>query len=98
MCAPGQPPAVPASAVEALALARACLSQLAGADAASLPTAVQADLLRGLEAAESAQTAARAAVLGAFAAQQGFEDDGAGSAGSWLRWQARITRDRKSVV
>jgi Domain of unknown function (DUF222)/HNH endonuclease len=96
MCVPGQLPAVPSGAVEALALARACLGLVAQADAASLPTETQADLLRGLEQAESAHTAARARVLGAFSAQQGFEDDGAGSAGSWLRWQARITRGAAS--
>jgi Domain of unknown function (DUF222) len=92
MCVAGQPPVAPADAVDALVLAQACLSRLAQVDAASLPTGTQADLLRGLEQAESAQTAARAGILGAFAAQQGFEDDGAGSAGSWLRWQTQITR------
>jgi hypothetical protein len=72
-------------------MARAGLGWLAGADVASLPTESQAGLLRDLERAESALTAARAAVLGAFAAQAGFEDDGQGSARSWLRWQARTT-------
>jgi Domain of unknown function (DUF222)/HNH endonuclease len=96
MCGPGQLPAVPSAPVEALAMVQAGLGWLAQADAASLPTEVQAELLRGLEQAESAHTAARARVLGAFAAQQGFEDDGAGSAGSWLRWQARITRGAAS--
>jgi Domain of unknown function (DUF222) len=91
-------PAVPASPVAALELARACLSQLAQADAASLPTAVQADLLRGLEQAESVHTAVRSKVLGAFAAQQGFADDGAGSARSWLQWQARITTGAASAA
>jgi Domain of unknown function (DUF222) len=98
MCVPGQSPAVPASPVAALELARACLRQLAQADAASLPTGVQADLLRGLEQAESVHTAVRARVLGAFAAQQGFEDDGAGSARSWLQWQARLTTAAASVA
>jgi hypothetical protein len=72
-------------------MARAGLGWLAGADVASLPTESQAGLLRDLERAESALTAARARVLGAFAAQAGFEDDGQGSARSWLRWQARTT-------
>jgi hypothetical protein len=31
-------------------------------------------------------------VLGAFSAQCGYEDDGHGSPGSWLAWQARMTR------
>jgi hypothetical protein len=30
-------------------------------------------------------------VLGAFAGQGGFEDDGHGSARAWLKWQARVT-------
>jgi Domain of unknown function (DUF222)/HNH endonuclease len=96
MFVPGQPAAGPASADEALAMTQAGLGWLARADAASLPTQTQAELLRGLERAEAAHTAARARVLGAFAAQQGFEDDGAGSPGSWLRWQARITRGAAS--
>jgi hypothetical protein len=91
VCVPGQPPASPASAGEAMELARAGLGWLAGADVASLQTGTQAGLLRDLERAESSLTAARARVLGAFAAQAGFEDDGQGSARSWLRWQARTT-------
>ncbi|HUZ27214.1 MAG TPA: hypothetical protein VMV07_25980, partial [Streptosporangiaceae bacterium] len=75
MDAAGQPAGGFASAADALAVARAALAFVAEADVASLPTAVQADLLRELERAESAQTAARANVLGVFAGQLGFEDD-----------------------
>jgi hypothetical protein len=51
MCGPGQLPGGRAggfaSAADALAQAAAALAFVARADAASLPTAVQADLLRG---------------------------------------------------
>jgi len=100
MCVSGQPavpvlpaarPAAPASTAEALAALRSSLAYLATADAAALTTAEQADCLRSLENAESVRIAARASVLSAFAAGCGFQDDGHGSARSWLRWQARIT-------
>jgi Domain of unknown function (DUF222)/HNH endonuclease len=87
----GQRQPVPASAADAVATARAGLGWLAGADAAGLTTAEQADCLRALEAAESVLTAARASILAAFAARNGYEDDGHGSAKTWLRWQTRIT-------
>src|SRR5450755_1866675 len=92
MRVPGQPPAAPASAGEAVGMARAALAWLARADVASLPTAVQADLLRDLERAESAHTAARANVLGVFTGQLGFEDDGHRGGRSWLMWQTRVTQ------
>ena len=59
---------------------------------ASLPTPVQAQALRALERAEARHTAARAQFLAAFTAQDGYEDDGQGSARMWLRWQTRVTR------
>jgi len=76
MCLVGQVPAAPATAAQAMAMVQAGLRWLATADAASLPTAVQADCLRGLEQAQSLHTAARSRVLSAFHAQCGFEDDG----------------------
>jgi len=51
-----------ATAADAAAMAQAALGWLAGADAASLTTAEQADCLRALERAESMHTAARARV------------------------------------
>ena len=58
MCFAGQSPAEPASAADAVAMARAGLSWLATADTASLTTAEQADCLRALEGAVSMHTAA----------------------------------------
>ena len=53
-------------------------------DAAGLTAAEQADCLRALERAEAMHTAARARVLAAFQAGCGFQDDGHGSAKTWL--------------
>ncbi|HEX6931767.1 MAG TPA: DUF222 domain-containing protein, partial [Streptosporangiaceae bacterium] len=81
----------PSSAGEALRMAVAGLSWLAGADAASLPVTVQANALRELERLQSMHAAARAKVLAAFTAQRGYEDDGQGSARVWLTWQTNVT-------
>ena len=72
-------------------MARAGLAWLAAADATALTGAEQAECLRGLERAEAVHTAARASVLAAFRAGGGHEDDGHGSAKTWLRWQTRVT-------
>jgi len=90
MCLGGQPPAAPANAAEAMAMAQAGLGWLAEADAASLTTAEQADCLRSLERARSVHTAARSRVLAAFHAQDGSASDGHGSTRTWLKWQTRI--------
>jgi hypothetical protein len=89
--APAGPAAGPASAADAAAMVQAGLGWLAGADAASLGTAEQAQCLRALERAESVRVAARSGLLSAFAACGGFEEDGQGSARSWLRWQTQVT-------
>src|SRR5215469_894696 len=90
MCLAGQPPAAPANAAEALAMAQAGLGWLAEADAGSLTTAEQAHCLRSLERARSVHTAARSRVLAAFHAQDGSAGDGHGSTRTWLKWQTRI--------
>ena len=95
MCVPGQPAASgappPASTRQALAALHSALAYLATADATALTATEQADCLRSLERAESVRTAAHAAILTAFTAGCGYEDDGHGSARTWLRWQTRIT-------
>ena len=85
-------PTVPASAGQALAMVRAGLGYLADCDAGSLATAAQADALIGLEVAEAQHTAARARILAAFTAQQGYEADGYYGPGSWLRAITRVTK------
>ena len=60
-----------ASVGEALEMVRAGLGYLAAADAAQLPAAVQAQVLRELEQHDAMATAARAWFLAAFTAGQG---------------------------
>jgi hypothetical protein len=64
----------------ALGMLERALDYLDAADAASLPTAVQAEALRALERAGAKHTAARARMLAVFAGQAAYEDDGQGSA------------------
>jgi len=73
-------------------MVRAGLGYLAAADAAQLPTAVQAEALRELEQADAIATAARAFLLAAFTAGQGHAGDGDYSAVSWLIHRTGITR------
>jgi Domain of unknown function (DUF222)/HNH endonuclease len=84
-------PQQPASVSEALVMLDRALDALTGADAGSLPVVVQAQALRALGRAEAKQTAARGRLLAAFSAQEGYADDGQGSARVWLRWQTRVT-------
>src|SRR5215472_2166464 len=94
VCVPGQqarPGAAPRNAGEALAALHGALGYLAAADPAGLTGAEQADVLRGLERAESVRIAARSTVLTAFEDNCAYQDDGQGSARAWLRWHARIT-------
>jgi hypothetical protein len=81
----------PSGVTEALRILDRTLDYLNAADAASLPSSVQAEALRALEQASAKHTAARTAVLAAFAGQAAYEDDGQGSAGAWLKWQTRVT-------
>jgi hypothetical protein len=87
VCDEQEPLTVPA----ALVMLDRALVALNAADAASLPTAVQAQALRALERAEARHTAARAQILAAFTAQDDYEDEGQGSARTWLKWQTRVT-------
>jgi hypothetical protein len=82
----------PACAREALDMVRAGLGYLAAADATQLSAATQAECLRELERADAVATAARAAVLAAFTAGQGYAGDAEYSAVSWLIHRTGITR------
>jgi len=81
----------PASAREALDMVRAGLGYLAAADAAQLSAATQAECLRELEQADAVATAARASILAAFTAGQGYSTDAEYGARSWLIHQTHIT-------
>src|SRR5262250_2280882 len=83
---------VPASADEAMAMVHAGLGYLAAADATAMAAGEQARLLRGLEQGDAIGTAARAAVLGAFTAGQGYAADAAYTARAWLIHHTGITR------
>ena len=92
MCeGPGDRQSQPTSVTEALAMLDRALDHLTAADAASLPSCVQAEALRALERAGAKHTAAQARVLAAFAGQATYEADGQRSARAWLAWQTRIT-------
>jgi Domain of unknown function (DUF222) len=91
VCVPGQQPAAPSSAAEALTALEASLGYLAAADVADWPVDALAGCLRALGRAESAQLAARSRAMAAFNAQGGFEADGQPTVRTWLRWQTQIT-------
>jgi len=82
----------PASAREALDMVRAGLGYLAAADATQLATETQAQCLRELEQADAMSTAARASVLAAFTAAQGYADDADYSARTWLMHKTQLTK------
>jgi hypothetical protein len=84
--------AAPASAAEALDMVRTGLRFLAEADATELTGEEQAEILRGLERANSVATAARTSVLGAFTAGKGYAADADYSPRAWLIHQTGITR------
>jgi len=91
VCQPDPAP-TPASATQALATARAWVATLAAADPAALPAQAQAECLQGLEQIEAMITAARAWILGAFTAGQGYCADADYSARAWLIHKTRVTR------
>ena len=91
MCTAAEPTA-PSSTGQALAMVRAGLGYLAGCDAGSWGRRRRREALIGLEAAEAQHTAARAKILAAFTAQQGYEADGYYGAASWLRALTRVTK------
>ena len=84
--------AAPASASEALEMLHAGLAWLAAADAAALAAETQARCLIGLEQAAAVVTAARASVLAAFTAGQGYCADADYSPRAWLMHKTGITR------
>ena len=84
--------APPASTSEALAMLTSAMSYLAAADATQMPASEQAECLAGLERADAIETAARASVLGAFTAGQGYCQDADYSPWAWLIHKTRITK------
>jgi hypothetical protein len=89
---------VPASAADAVAMAEAALAYLTAADLASVPADTQAECLLGLARVEALHLVARSDAVTAFGGSRGFEADGQFSAGTWLRWQARVTRGASALA
>ena len=65
----------PGSAREALGMLRSAMGYLAAADATAMAAETQAQCLQVLEQVHSMGTAARASILGAFTAGQGYSAD-----------------------
>jgi hypothetical protein len=85
-------PAPPASTSEALGMLTSAMSYLAIAEATQMPAAEQAQCLTTLERLDAMETAARASILAAFTATQGYREDGDYSPRSWLIHQTRVTK------
>jgi Domain of unknown function (DUF222) len=82
----------PASAAEALEMYLTGLSYLAAADPAALAAQAQAECLAAFEQGDAMTTAARARILAAFTAGQGYSADADYSPTSWLIHRTRITK------
>jgi hypothetical protein len=70
----------------------AALSYLAAADPTALAAQTQAECLQTLERADAISTAARARILAAFTAGQGYSADADYSPTSWLIHRTRVTK------
>jgi hypothetical protein len=81
-----------ANAREAVTMVRAGLGFLAAADATQMVIEEQAQCLQALEQAEAIGTAARASILAAFTAGQGYCADADYSPRAWLINKTRITK------
>src|ERR1700745_1551803 len=82
----------PGSADGALEMLTAALGYLAAADATAMTAEEQARCLRVLEQANSAGTAARTCVLGAFASAQGPGAGAGYSPRAWLIHKTGVTK------
>jgi hypothetical protein len=71
---------------------RAALGYLAAADSTAMAAEAQAECLRQLEQADAVATAARAWILGAFTAGQGYCADADYSPRAWLMHKTGVTR------
>jgi uncharacterized protein DUF222 len=82
----------PASIAEAVNMYLTSLRYLAAADPTTLAAQAQAESLQALEQADAISTAARARILAAFTAGQGYSEDADYSPTSWLIHRTRITK------
>jgi uncharacterized protein DUF222 len=86
-----------ASDGEALEAAMSAVRYLAEADAAQRPAAATADILRTLEKLNSAEAAVRGRLLWYFDLDRGYEADGYGGIGNWVRYGTRVTKGQKDA-
>jgi Domain of unknown function (DUF222) len=82
----------PASTAEAMHMVLAGLSYLAAADPTAMAAQAQAECLQTLEQGDAICTAARARILAAFTAGQGYSADADYSPTSWLIHRTRVTK------
>ena len=82
----------PASTAEAADMVLAGLRYLAAADPTALAAQAQAECLQSLEQADAITAAARARILAAFTAGQGYADDADYSPTSWLIHRTKVTK------
>jgi hypothetical protein len=82
----------PASTAEAMDMVLTGLSYLAVADPTAMAAQAQAECLQKLEQGTSISTAARARILAAFTAGQGYAADADYSPTAWLIHRTRITK------
>jgi len=83
---------VPASDVEAMDMYRTGLSYLAATDPTAMAAQTQAEFLQAFEQGDAMSTAARAQILVAFTASQGYSADADYSPTSWLIHRTRVTK------
>jgi len=83
---------VPTSDVEAMDMYRTGLSYLAAADPTAMAAQAQAEFLQAFEQGDAMSTAARAQILVAFTASQGYSADADYSPTSWLIHRTRVTK------
>jgi hypothetical protein len=86
----------PASAAEALGMLRSAMGYLAASDATAMAAETQAKCLLALEQLDAIETAARASILAAFTAGQGYAADADYSPRAWLMHKTRVTRGAAS--
>src|SRR5216683_2242522 len=82
----------PGSAKEALGMLTSAMSYLSAADATAMAAETQAQCLLALEQLDAIETAARASILGAFTAGQGYSADADYSPRAWLINRTHITK------
>jgi hypothetical protein len=82
---------------EALAAAMSAWRYLAGADAAQRPAVVTAEILRALEKLDAAEAVVRGKLLWSFDLQNGYEGEGYGGVGKFVRFGTRVTKGQASA-